>query len=169
MTRHTSVVFLIAALCMTALTACRRAELSGPPTLRIGHDECAECGMLLSEDRCAGAMLVDTSSGRAHLVFDDIGCLLDYRDAEGHPAPIEAFVKDYGDRTWLPAANAWFVVGGPDAPQTPMGSGIVAFGSKEAADAQKARSGGKVVDYAHLAAARLEWHESRRPSPPGAP
>jgi len=168
MTRRTYIA-LFAALCMAPLPACRRAELSGPPTLRLGHDECAECGMLLSEDRCAGAMLVDTGSGRAHLVFDDLGCLLDYRDTEGHLAAIEAFVKDYGDRTWLPAADAWFVAGGPDAPQTPMGSGIVAFEAKEAADAQRSRSGGEVMDYPHLVTARLGWHQARQPAPPGTP
>ena len=169
MTRRSSIILVAAALCMTPLPACRRAELSGPPTLRLGHDECAECGMLMSADRCAGAILVNTSSGRAHLVFDDLGCLLDYRDAEGNPTAIEAFVKDYGDRRWLPAPNAWFVAGGPDAPQTPMGSGIVAFGAKEAADAQRSRSGGEVMDYPHLVTARLGWHQARQPVPSGTP
>jgi nitrous oxide reductase accessory protein NosL len=139
---------------LACVSACRRAELSGPPTLRPGRDECAECGMLLAEDRCAGALLVTADGERAHLVFDDIGCMLHYGDEPGRPAAVEAYVRDYGAREWVRSRDAWFVAGGASMPQTPMGSGIVAFASREGAESMKTQSGGEVFDDAGLRARR---------------
>ena len=35
------------------LAGCDRAPLSGPPELRLGRDECVECGMIINDDRCS--------------------------------------------------------------------------------------------------------------------
>lgn len=146
MTRLTA----LALAALACLTACNRAQLAGPPDLHLGRDQCAECGMLLAEDRCAGVILAETAGTREHLVFDDVGCLLGYR--AGHPnlAVIETFVRGYDNRGWLVASEAWFVSAGAAPTQTPMGSGIIALSTREAAKAHQAHTGGAISDYASL-------------------
>jgi copper chaperone NosL len=64
--------------------------------------------------------------------FDDIGCMLRYRDAAGTTLkPLAIFVTDFETREWLPAEKAFFVR--PANVKTPMGSGIVAYASMEKA------------------------------------
>jgi len=85
---------------LSTITACDRDERAGPPTLRLGRDECAECGMAIHEERSAAAMLIDRDGRHDYLLFDDIGCMVDaewskaselkvlerYARPRGHPA-----------------------------------------------------------------------------------
>ena len=135
--------------------ACRRAELSGPPELRIGRDPCAECGMLLGEDRCAAALLVQADGDREHLVFDDIACMLDHRRTNPALPVLSACVRDYSARDWISADSAWYLQGRDGSPATPMASGIVAFASRAAADQQLALTPGRVLDAAAIAESRV--------------
>lgn len=155
MNRRNGMVLLAA---IAGFSACRREELSGPPTLRLGRDQCAGCGMILSEDRFAGALLVDVDGERTHLVFDDLGCMLDYRCGNAHLAPIEMYVRDYNAREWVAAGSAWYLHGSKGMPATPMGSGIVAFGSREAATSQQEKSGGTVMSDGEV----LESHRNEQ-------
>jgi copper chaperone NosL len=154
------------AIVASLLSACGRTELSGPPTIRLGQDECAGCGMLVSEDRCSCALLVEEDRGRTHLVFDDMGCLLDYRTKHSECTIIEVFVRDYSARSWLTANTAYFLTRTNDTLTTPMGSGIVAFGSKDAAEAQGKISGGEVMQYEQVENLRREKREARRAEGP---
>jgi hypothetical protein len=45
-------------IALASIAACRTGELTGPPDLRLGRDECAGCGMIISDGRCASAMLI---------------------------------------------------------------------------------------------------------------
>lgn len=160
---------LTAALAASLLTACDRSELAGPPTLRVGRDECAECGMLISEDRCACALLIARDDIREHLTFDDIGCLLDYKaHAPDNVQIVDAFVLDYESRAWIAAAKAYFVYADRERLHTPMASGIVALASEAAARATMDTFGGEVLTYQDVAPARRAWMEARfgRPSAP---
>lgn len=90
--------------------ACERADLTGPPTLRLGRDECAECGMPINEDRCASGMLVVREGRRDHIHFDDLGCMLDFeRHGGGGVTVLERFARDYTARTWISAERATFL------------------------------------------------------------
>lgn len=160
---------LASALAASLLTACDRGDLAGPPTLRVGRDECAECGMLISEDRCASALLIARDGIREHIAFDDIGCMLDYQSHT--PADVQivdAFVLDYESRAWIPAANAHFVYADRERLHTPMASGIVALGSEPAARATQEAFGGEILTYQAVAPARRAWMEARfgKPSAP---
>jgi len=157
----------VAALSAAALLAgCSRSELSGPPELRLGRDECGECGMIVSEDRCSSALLVENEGVREHVVFDDIGCMLDYeRDRAGRLTRVDGFVHDHGTREWVRAAEARFLMADREKLPTPMGSGIVAFAGAEAAAAKQREVGGEVMDYARLAEARREWARARSAAP----
>lgn len=135
---------------------CGRATLSGPPELRLGRDECGECGMLISEDRCSSALLVERDGRREHVLYDDIGCMLD-AEAEGLDGEIvERFVHDHATKQWVTARSATLLLADPDALPTPMGSGIVAFASAVSAQEAQAAHGGALLAYEQLPAARRE-------------
>jgi nitrous oxide reductase accessory protein NosL len=151
-----------ALIAAAALGGCSRQPLSGPPELRLGREECAECGMLVSEDRFSAASLVDRDGERLYLFFDDIGCMLDY---ERHPPAevefFERYVHDHATRNWLAAADASYLLAGPQRLQTPMGSGIAAFADDSAAVRAMSEFGGEVLKLDALAAARRAWMAER--------
>jgi len=148
---------------------CTRAEVSGPPSLRLGRDECAECGMIISEDRCSSALLVERAGGREHVLFDDIGCMLDYEHENTDLRVVGGFVHDYVTRQWTGSAAAAYLFAPEANLGTPMGSGMVAFSSREGAAKAKESSGGEVLDYAGLAAARRAWMEAKYGARKGPP
>lgn len=135
--------------------ACQSGPLQGPPELRLGRDTCAECGMIISEQPFACALLVEHDGSREHALFDDAGCMLDYRHKqEASHRTLGSFVVDYKDRRWLPAESSWYAIIDDHSIRTPMASGIVAFGTKDAAQAALANASGKVVPWSELAGAR---------------
>ena len=104
----------------------------GPPEILYGQDICDRCRMVISEERhAAGAHL-----GGRELRFDDPGCLREFLDAEGRAGEATSWVHDE-TAAWVPVSEAWVVID----PQggTPMASGILAFGSAEAAEDAGAR------------------------------
>jgi hypothetical protein len=113
--------------------------------------------MLINEDRCSSGLLVSEGgkgARREHLVFDDIGCMLDYESEHAGVRVVGAFVHDYETRAWTGAAEAWFVIAAPDRLATPMGSGVVAFRTREAAERRATDCGGVVIAFERLDAAR---------------
>jgi len=148
-------VAVITVLASVCISACGRPPLDGPPELRPGRDQCAHCGMLIAEDRCAGALLIGPPDDRDALLFDDIGCLVDYE--QGHGAQCGSpcrYVRDYEDRVWISANTAHFLLAPPDRLHTPMGSGIVAFAARAPADARRATVDGRIENYAGVFRAR---------------
>lgn len=141
---------------------CRRTEIDGPPQLRVGRDECAECGMLISEDRCACAFLIEHHGAREYAMFDDIGCMLDYEhDGRDGVRILRGYVRDHDSRLWTPSDEAVFLFADRDRLLTPMGSGIVAFGSADAAGPTREAVGGELMDWSTLVPARRAWMEER--------
>jgi copper chaperone NosL len=92
-------------------------------------DMCSFCRMAISEKKFAAQIITDEETA---LKFDDIGCLLRYRAAGGEqPKAAAVYVADSRSGGWLKAEDAFFVRSG--SVKTPMGSGIIAFDSTEAA------------------------------------
>jgi copper chaperone NosL len=160
MTRPTLRAVALAALLVAP--SCGRDEVSGPPELRVGRDECVWCGMLIAEDRCATGALVERRGRREHVLFDDLGCLL---DLEAEPpedlAVVERWVRDYGRRTWVAAADAQYLLADHERLRTPMASGMVAFATRAEAERAQAEHGGRIVGAEALAAYRKAWLEAR--------
>jgi nitrous oxide reductase accessory protein NosL len=159
------------ALACACLAACAERPLEGPPTIRVGHDICVECGMMIAEDRCSAASLVEGPHGREYRLFDDIGCLLDWEwnrstagehtEASGRDPEvvIARFVHDYGDRTWADALQAGYVDGATVV--TPMASGLLGFRGSSVAEQARATFGGRVLSWADLREARRAWIDRR--------
>ena len=153
MNRSSSAVILLCAL--AGVAGCDRRELAGPPTLRLGRDQCAECGMLISEERCSSAVLFERDGRREYAMFDDIGCMLDHETTEAPDrTTIDAFVRDHSTAQWVPAANAVFLVNARELVRTPMGSGMIAFADRDGALEAQQQWGGDLTDYARLIGAR---------------
>ena len=126
---------------LVGLAACA-GTASGPPTVHWGTDECSHCHMIVSEERFA-AVARSTSGEEAR--FDDLGCLrrwLAGRDV----SEWQLWAHDAGGAGWLAATEAWYT----QAPgvSTPMGSGLRAWASREAADA----AGGTVRSWREMLA-----------------
>jgi copper chaperone NosL len=154
---------------LAALAGCARPPLSGPPDTRLGRDECAECGMLVNEDRFSGAMLVDREGERLHVHFDDMGCMLEYQNDKGKSLTcLDAFARDHSTRQWVTADRAVYLFADDKALRTPMGSGIAAFAARDAAEKARAEFGGKILTLEELRTARREWMEARFGSPKAA-
>jgi copper chaperone NosL len=113
-------------LAVAALVACA-SPVAGPPEVHWGVDECSRCHMILSEPRYAG---VARGSAGEEERFDDLGCMVAFLN-EGKPADWTAWVHDATTDTWVSASSSWYARAG--ATHSPMGSGIVAYASREAA------------------------------------
>ncbi|MFN0135894.1 MAG: nitrous oxide reductase accessory protein NosL [Phycisphaerae bacterium] len=154
---------LLLSLTSLLLIACENKPLVGPPQLRLGRDQCHECGMIISEDRCAAALLIERDGRREHLLFDDLGCMLDVeRGGLDAARVIERFARDHDTRAWIDAATATFLSAPADKLITPMASGMVGYAARSAAGASQAQYGGSILNYEALADARRAWMQARR-------
>ncbi|OGR93692.1 MAG: hypothetical protein A2992_07805 [Elusimicrobia bacterium RIFCSPLOWO2_01_FULL_59_12] len=110
------------------IAACQAPRTEGPPAIRFGRDACSRCGMIINEARFASGYM--DPRGRS-VAFDDLGEMLAAAKEKPEIAP-RIYAGDFSaGGTWIPASKALFVrVPGYS---TPMGSGIVAFSSDEAA------------------------------------
>ena len=119
---------LAALLLALLLAGCAGDGGSAAPEILYGEDVCDRCRMVISERRHAAAARLD---GRDHR-FDDPGCLVGFLQEVGGTGRPLAWVHDESG-AWLAVDDAWLVVD-PEG-GTPMASGILAFGSAEAAAA----------------------------------
>jgi copper chaperone NosL len=126
-------VLLVAA---GALCGCRR-ERPWPPspvTIHFGEDACAECKMIISDERHAAELQTRTDEP---LLFDDLGCLLK-RAASMSPDPSGVFART-ADGKWLDGRQAWVVHSREIS--SPMGYGLATFATRESAEAEALRHG----------------------------
>lgn len=153
---------LVVVLSATILLGCGQ-EMSGPPKLRPGMDECAECGMIIDDARFAAAVLVQRAGRREYLLFDDIGCMVRSERARQN-APTDRFFCDFSTGEWITSTQPSFLAAEPELLRTPMASGVVAFRDPGAARTASEKYGGTVAGWAEILA--------RDPAPrtvPGAP
>jgi hypothetical protein len=109
-------------------TACGERALR-PEPVALDRAECARCSMLISSD-ATGAQIVSRDGPTRF--YDDIGCLA--ADATHIGRASRAFVRVADG--WIDVNEASFAR--PAGAHTPMGSGILAFRSADAARAADA-------------------------------
>jgi copper chaperone NosL len=123
-------IVLLAAM---LLSSCGSGEIR-PVDIDAG-DMCSFCRMAISEKQFA-AEIIETG-GEVHK-FDDIGCMLRYKEAAGDKLdPAATFVTDHGSKTWIRAEDAFFVRS--TSIKTPMASGIAAYSSAKEPGAEVLR------------------------------
>ena len=115
------------------LAACAPGEIK-PEPIEAG-DMCSFCKMAISEKRFAAEIV---AADETVLKFDDVGCLLRYRQRAGSELKAAGvYVTDYDSRAWLKAGDAFFVKSG--SVKTPMGSGIIAYADESKAGSESLR------------------------------
>lgn len=127
------------------IAGCERTGPVGPPEVRYGQAECAHCGMIVSEERHAAAIVASMDGEQIDLIFDDLGCMIGYEADTKLPADARRYVHDFETRRWLSSDEARFLRD-PEV-HTPMGSSLIAF------DAGTARAAGGLT-YAEVGSIR---------------
>ena len=117
------------------------------PEIRYGEDVCVQCGMIISDERYAAGVVVETApSSYEHRIFDDIGGMFLFAAEQGDNQPIVSyFVHDYTSLAWIDAQTASFV--SSQTVLTPMGFGLSAFEDPAAAQAMAEVWGGQVLTF----------------------
>jgi copper chaperone NosL len=130
-----------------ALVGCeQQAEEITAPTVHFGQAMCAECSMIISDERFAGAIGLRRDGRVVHLLFDDVGEMLAFDPGEHEQ--IRWFATDATTRAWLDAETAFFLRS--DQLMTPMGTGVGAYATKEAATAAQQEHGGELLSFGDL-------------------
>lgn len=143
---------------LTTLHGCGESELNGPPELRAGRDECAECGMIITDERACAAILIDIGGRREHRLFDDLGCLVDFRETPREAwTEVDAFAVDHASGRWITIDQASFLLADTRRLMTPMGSGYIAYADESAANQAIQQFGGRVARFEGLREARHAW------------
>ena len=131
----------LALLAAAWLGACAGGA-AGPPAVRWGVDECSHCHMILAEERFAA---VGRSAAGEEVRFDDLECAARFL-ADRAAESWTAWAHDSAGPEWLPAAAAAYAA---TDTVTPMGSGLLAFASAEAA---RAAGGGEPLGWSDVRA-----------------
>lgn len=134
------------ALLLLLAAACGGSDASGPPEIEYGRDMCAECHMIITDERFACAYR--TAEGEERL-FDDPGDLLAFGIEMDELDGAEVWVHDYGTKEWVEGPNAFYVVGG-EGVESPMSWGVVAYADEGDATAFADDSRGRVVAWEDL-------------------
>jgi len=113
------------AMCAVAAAGCTGGEIH--PVELYPEDMCAACRMAISDARFASEIVETDGTVRK---FDDIGCLLKFREKARDPEIAAIFLKDYETLAWIPYEKSTIVETGI---ATPMASGRVAFAGNERA------------------------------------
>ena len=96
--------------------------------------------MVVSDARYAAATLIE--SGHTHK-FDDLAEMFLFQAKHPEDVVRAWFVHDYTTETWMRGENAFYVMSSEI--HSPMGYGVVAFETREAADAFAAELGASQV------------------------
>lgn len=137
-------------LLLSAAAACEREpEPVRPPEIAYGEQTCDRCGMIITEERYAAGLMLETDRGRAYRTFDDVAAVALFGREHPEARVLARWVKDYGTRRWLSADSARYV----RAPglETPMAFGVVAA-APDRADSLAAALGGRVLTWSDLTA-----------------
>lgn len=136
--RVTRRVFAVSALLAPLLlSGCGgQTDAAQPPEISYERDTCVRCGMIISDERFAAALVAPDGSAR---LFDDVGEML-LEATEGDLEGERAWAHDRQGAQWIDAMAATFARGAPES--TPMGTGYVAFAKRDDAVAFAAQPGG---------------------------
>lgn len=151
--KHRSVWIVTLVLTLsTTLWGCAPADDGiHPPEIAYGQDVSDGCGMIISDPAYAAASVL--KDGTTH-IFDDVGDMLKYHFERPDKTVAEYFVHDYQTQEWLTADQAVFVQS--DSLVSPMGYGLAAFATREAAEAFASEREGQVWDLNNV---KLYVHE----------
>ena len=106
-------------LSISLIVGCGSQEIK--PVDVYAEDMCSQCRMAISDLSFASEII---SQQGDVFKFDDIGCMLAFREKSADLKIGAIFLKDYFSRTWIPYQRSTIV---QTNVKTPMGSGKAAF------------------------------------------
>jgi hypothetical protein len=108
------------------MAGCNRQTALVPPQIHYGLETCADCKMIINDAHYAAALAWRAHPGSPSQIssFDDIGCLLSWRQHHPEVQVAATWVKGVNTAQWLDATSVVYLKN--DQLATPMGSGIVA-------------------------------------------
>lgn len=140
----TKLLFTFSIIFSVLFIGCGESADAVPPKFIPGQDACDHCFMIINEMKYAAAVTLKNGEEKR---FDDIGCMLAYADE--HKSSIKYYwVNDFNSDSTIPAEKAFFVRSKNEV--TPMGSGILAFESKEKAENYSSGENTSVVKFKDL-------------------
>ncbi|MDZ7773765.1 MAG: nitrous oxide reductase accessory protein NosL [Balneolaceae bacterium] len=135
-------------LTVLALTLLIAGCSTGPADIHYGSDECAHCRMMIADPAFASQMV--TVTGKA-VKFDAIECMGSYRSE--NPAEAEGasfWVSDFNEPgTWLGLEDAVLIQS--ENIRSPMGAGLLAVESQQAAERHMAEYPGQRTSWERIA------------------
>lgn len=141
-----SLLALMISISLFTVAGCSNDAADGPPLVHIGEDVCAECGMIISDERFAAATIIEDERGRATaLLFDDFNCQINHEINHREAVILNRWAHNYTTTEWLPARDAVYVHS-PDL-RTPMASHIAAFAKQADAEALRTDLGGDILSF----------------------
>ncbi|MCL4222114.1 MAG: nitrous oxide reductase accessory protein NosL [Phycisphaerales bacterium] len=146
---RTAAAFICVLFAGAALWGCARVDPQAPPDVTYGVSVCADCGMIISDERYATALVVEDARGRPEvLLFDDAGDQIIYERENQTGKVLARWVHDQQTREWLRAESAWYMRA--KSLPTPMASGIAAFAQKADAERLAGAHNGVVLTFEEL-------------------
>ena len=145
---------LIGLACNNASSSASNAPVSA---VDFESEECAVCGMLVREQPAPRAQAIFRDATRAFVCSPaELIQLIAAPSAHGKPAAlfVETVAPDVDpaqlgaapSHAWIDAQRAWYVVGVPRSGV--MGTPLLAYAERSAAERVAARFGGRVADWA---------------------
>lgn len=115
-----------------------------PDPIKLNSDNCDNCGMTISNPKFAAVLF--TTKGRTYK-FDDISCLLDYKNDNKEKAiNARLYVADFlSDNQQLPVETSVYIKG--DNVKSPMGGNIAAFKDRESANTYAVELAAEFTDW----------------------
>lgn len=144
-------ITLMSALFIVLLTACSGTTITPdtPPEIVYGEDVCDQCGMIISDERFAASVVIETAPSEfEHRIFDDIGGMFEFVMENNDIEIASYYVHDYSSREWLDARDAYFVKS--DGLLTPMSFGLVACAQQVDAEVLAREWNGDVLTFTEL-------------------
>ncbi len=139
-------MFAILALLLATISACTAPQPDAPPAIFLDDDMCAQCGMIISDKRFAGATIVrNDREEQEPLLFDDFNCMVTHEQALTEYTVVRRWVHDHGTGAWVNAREATYLCS--PSLRTPMASHVAAFEQRTSAASMRNSIGGDIQDF----------------------
>ncbi len=130
---------LLGISCLFFFSFCGKKEVE--PVEIYPEDICSFCRMAISDPKFAGEIIIENTT--EILKFDDIACLVSYKNKIDSNKDLFTFVHDFKTGEWIKFEAAVFVLA--EEFQTPMGSGLVSFKNESDAKEFLKNENGEIV------------------------
>ncbi len=122
----------IAVAALFVIVGCDERSATGPPSVRLGDSVCAQCNMIISDERWATATIIEGPRGGEPRLFDDFNCQVAFESEHPDTAALARWSHSFTTSEWIQTQNAYFLMS-PNL-RTPMGSQVAAFATQAELD-----------------------------------